>query len=684
MKKLRLSLFFLVVAMSANAQLTLDMQLNFQPDPDPREWLNQAGLLLLTTMNPTGETYQYKFKSRLTLNGSLVMDNNLSMMPVETIGPFDTEIREAQDIFPPSAINVVGDIKTTFIRTGQFPAGNYLVCTQLVNLQNQPLSLEACRPVLISDYQQPSLIFPTDGMVLPTDALPTFSWTPVVPPPPFPVTYRLRLVELSDLSAENSASTAKNEDGYEVPYSQIEAQGWSHAGVPFGGIWVRHKGKGKPTPIQRDVLNANWSCFENEQGAVNPSNAAEPIQVENTGWKSSKKPRFQPTKPKSSQAAVGTVQAFRYNYPLIDFEQPGQTMATWPVDIQSPEAGKRYAWSVQALRDDGRPVGANEGTAIPFVFGVQNFSQEMEVEDEMDFPIPEFIILLDGCFQHLYADGSWLAGECPNPMTDEAVVAKQLQIRHDGGIYVGEENGPVQKLPLQLAPSDAPKNETAANSASEVLPMAIAEEVSQSVDPYKGYEELSEAYTVLFEIQGNTYALRSDGTWGQLKTPMPLSKIVRKSKCHFTNNLGSYIVENCSECEKEYPNLKLSSCKDAYYFVPKELPKAAKETTVLSMEKKPAVKIGNKEAAAPVETLQLYNQNGRIKYKQESGRYLDVTTLYDSGSLTSTQPKEITVCRDAAGNWVAVKNLCHECPNGNESCLKFKIGVNQIKMLPKE
>ena len=69
---------------------------------------------------------------------------------------------------------------------------------QLIDLSGLPLSIEICRPFQITAYQQPSLIYPNDGAVIDANAFPTFSFTPVVPAPLFPVTYRLRIYEDAD------------------------------------------------------------------------------------------------------------------------------------------------------------------------------------------------------------------------------------------------------------------------------------------------------------------------------------------------------------------------------------------------------------------------------------------------------------------------------------------------------
>ena len=74
-------------------------------------------------MNTSNQTYQFKYKGRMTLNGELVMDNDINLMPVETILPFDTEIAEVQDLLPPAALQVHGNIEDTYIRTSQFPWG---------------------------------------------------------------------------------------------------------------------------------------------------------------------------------------------------------------------------------------------------------------------------------------------------------------------------------------------------------------------------------------------------------------------------------------------------------------------------------------------------------------------------------------------------------------------------------
>ena len=44
------------------------------------------------------------------------------------------------------------------------------------------------------------------------------------------------------------------------------------------------------------------------------------------------------------------------------------TQLIWPADVELPKAGMQYVWSVQALDDQGKPIGEKDGWAEPFTF----------------------------------------------------------------------------------------------------------------------------------------------------------------------------------------------------------------------------------------------------------------------------------------------------------------------------
>jgi hypothetical protein len=516
-------------------------------------------------------------------------------------------------------------------------------------------------------------------------------------------------------------------------------------------------GGGDPTP--QKVLNTSWNSGRSQkdnimapQGSGGPNRTATQVG-----------------------GGIGTaaLQAFQYGYPLLDLELPNQTQTFWPPDVQGPDPGRQYVWSVQALRDDGRPVGGNGGTAQPFSFGIAPTSPP-EDDPAGDFPVPDFVLLSGGCYHYLYGDGAWVVGECPlqpgGPLSapsrlevaaDRSVfadgnsdpilrladgkeledlvqsrfaLANKIPVSHlivapqggegepavegvNGTVKVGsiileknaagntndntpQEGDPIpgwQEVEMLIPPKQAPQGggtepaELHVNGSVKIGSLILEKNAaadanddnSQANEELPGYEELLEEYVLLFNIGENTYALRKDGQWGQLRTAIPVQKISCFSRCYYAYNAGTRLVNFCDECHTKYPNLKFLDCKPVCFYGSTEIKQIESSEVEVPAEHEPPKppKSPGGVLTSPGGNLQLYNQAGRIKYQQEDGTYLDVTAFYDAGNLTSRSPKEVTVCKDSAGNWADVKSDCEACPTGTASCMTFTIGVNALKIL---
>ena len=186
MKKYLLLLLFVSIQSALLAQLTLSVNMSFEPDPDVLNWAAHPETVQMTVTNTSAQTLEYKYLGRLTLNGQLVLDNDPGKMPTETIGPFETRISFAEDVFPSEAVDIHGNSVETYMKTNTIPGGHYLICIKLINLNGQDLSPDDCKPFQITRYQQPSLIFPISSSPVTSIVRPVFSWSPVVPMPLFP------------------------------------------------------------------------------------------------------------------------------------------------------------------------------------------------------------------------------------------------------------------------------------------------------------------------------------------------------------------------------------------------------------------------------------------------------------------------------------------------------------------
>ena len=193
-------LFFITFAGEGMAQ-SLRAELNISARPSTRlaDWVSHretASLLIYSTFEKmTG----VKIDAKLSLNGNLIASTKLGSMPVISIPNGGPATFYAGDIFPENAVSFFGDLKQTTMRSGILPEGNYELCISLINAQTlQPVSVPVCRSFFLTKYILPTLLQPEDNKKIAsgTEKTTLFVWSPIIPNPLVPVSYRLRVVDV--------------------------------------------------------------------------------------------------------------------------------------------------------------------------------------------------------------------------------------------------------------------------------------------------------------------------------------------------------------------------------------------------------------------------------------------------------------------------------------------------------
>ena len=161
---------FLAIALSAFSTLfaqEIKVSLNVDPNPNPQisEWVDRTELAILTIVNSNEkfEDFEYKIQTKIYKDGDLVVETNTSQMPIMYL-PFGSETFLADEIVPYNALKFYGNIEKTVLQTGLLPAGMYSFCVSLVDLKGNVLTRQEniCKPMIITDYQLPELIFPIE------------------------------------------------------------------------------------------------------------------------------------------------------------------------------------------------------------------------------------------------------------------------------------------------------------------------------------------------------------------------------------------------------------------------------------------------------------------------------------------------------------------------------------------
>jgi hypothetical protein len=225
MKKIYI-LFILVlsIVINTNAQ-EIKVSLNVDPNPNPEiaDWVNRSELALLTVVNSNEkfEDFQYKILTKIYKGSELVVETKTERMPIMNL-PFGSETFLADEIVPYNALKFYGNIEKTIIQTGLLPAGMYSFCVSLVDLKGNPLTREKsiCRPMMVTDYQLPELIYPIDNITISSQNLPStiFTWSPIAPTPPGDEGIKY-IIAISEVKHKQNPATA-----FDVNYPLVEEE----------------------------------------------------------------------------------------------------------------------------------------------------------------------------------------------------------------------------------------------------------------------------------------------------------------------------------------------------------------------------------------------------------------------------------------------------------------------------
>ena len=193
----------LLVSSVAFAQVRVDLNVDSNPNPRMADWVNRTELAMLTVTNgdPRLEGLEYRINVRVLQNGRPVVQTRSNMVPAKRL-QLGSDVFLADEIITYSALSFSGDIERRIVQTGMLPAGFYEFCASLTDMQGQTISTpqEVCRPMRITSYQAPELIYPTGDVILTPEMLSStqFTWTPVTPAPPaeMGVKYILTVTEI--------------------------------------------------------------------------------------------------------------------------------------------------------------------------------------------------------------------------------------------------------------------------------------------------------------------------------------------------------------------------------------------------------------------------------------------------------------------------------------------------------
>jgi hypothetical protein len=166
------------------------------------DWQLSAGSLVLVAQKSPGvQLREPKLVVQIKSNGGLICGNNVSS--AGPISSFDIKTFTTSELT--GMLNGCKELKD----------GSYQLCVQFFNMERIAISNEMCKEFKVEtakaeDFSSPTLINPENGKAFTQAEMKrplTFRWTPLVPKPRDPVTYKLSIWQL--LKGQNGMQAMK-------------------------------------------------------------------------------------------------------------------------------------------------------------------------------------------------------------------------------------------------------------------------------------------------------------------------------------------------------------------------------------------------------------------------------------------------------------------------------------------
>jgi hypothetical protein len=196
MKKLKLLLLWMCLLSTAalgqvNQIRIVSFQVKNTLPSKIDEWSSVPGAIILTAQKaPTVQLKEPKLVVQIRSNGAIICGNTAAT--AQPMNAFEVKTFTTNDI-----TSFLGNCK-------ELKEGTYQLCVQFYNLDRIAISPESCKEFKVEsakgeEYAPPTLITPdNEKRISKNDILKPiqFRWTPLVPKPQQPVTYRLKVWQL--------------------------------------------------------------------------------------------------------------------------------------------------------------------------------------------------------------------------------------------------------------------------------------------------------------------------------------------------------------------------------------------------------------------------------------------------------------------------------------------------------
>lgn len=203
MKKITITILFLVALHVLHAQINLSFNMNARPVANISEWATRRDVLTLIASSLPVSNYPNNVKINttiLTSDGKNVAVTDMQKAPVKALARTGPTMFSAADVVNLQAMVFESSFQDKINRTGKLPAGSYQIIVRL-DSTSLPIAFVTTQPrfFFLSATQLPVLIIPANEAVLPTAVAQTaitFRWTALSPRPKDAVRYRVQVFEV--------------------------------------------------------------------------------------------------------------------------------------------------------------------------------------------------------------------------------------------------------------------------------------------------------------------------------------------------------------------------------------------------------------------------------------------------------------------------------------------------------
>ncbi len=360
-----------------------------------------AALILTAQKSPGVQLKEPKLVVQIRSNGAIVCGNNQST--AQSMASFDVKTF------------TTNELTGMLINCPLLKEGSYQICAQFFNIDRIAISNEVCKEFKgdsqkLEEYAPPTLITPEDGKKFTEGELSRpliFRWTPLVPKPQQPITYRLKVWQL--MQGQNGAAAMRSnppivtKDVDNITQAVISSIYTGPCRPPYlcDYVWqVQALNKdGKPvgnnegkSEMFRFGLQETGSTkpptnISPENGTQFRKKSDEDAKLWELKFEKSSTFRWTPVIPKPQEPVTYRLKvwqlmqgqngaaAIRTNKPIVVKDVDNITEAAVSGIYTGPCRPPYlcdYVWNVQALDKAGKPIGENEGTSETWLFKIVN------------------------------------------------------------------------------------------------------------------------------------------------------------------------------------------------------------------------------------------------------------------------------------------------------------------------